>query len=129
MKIRNGFVSNSSSSSFVILKDQLTKTQISMIKNHITVSQALDDNWNFYDFTDSWSIEENEHYISGDCVMNNFPMDMYLDDIINIDLDYVHWISEIGLTYNQIRKKDKLTTVRKRKEKLDVIENKLRDEN
>ena len=37
MKIRNGFVSNSSSSSFIINKENLTPNQIERIKNHIEV--------------------------------------------------------------------------------------------
>lgn len=43
MKIRTGFVSNSSSSSFVIKKDKLTRDQIYMIQNHIAVAKKIDE--------------------------------------------------------------------------------------
>ena len=36
MKVRNKFISNSSSASFVIPLNELTKEQIDLIKNHVT---------------------------------------------------------------------------------------------
>lgn len=41
MKIRNGFVSNSSSSSFIIQKRNLTSDQIYMIYNHLDVCYKI----------------------------------------------------------------------------------------
>jgi hypothetical protein len=53
MKIRNGFVSNSSSSSFVILKDSLSEIQRNMILNYqkeieFFISKDEEDNWKDY---------------------------------------------------------------------------------
>ena len=42
MKTRSGFVSNSSSSSFVIQKSTLTPIQIHLIKEHLEVSRKID---------------------------------------------------------------------------------------
>jgi enolase len=41
MKIRTGFVSNSSSSSYIISKKNLTEEQIYMIKNHVEYCYEL----------------------------------------------------------------------------------------
>ncbi len=43
MKIRSGFVSNSSSASFVIKKDKLTPVQIDMIKRHKEMADKIDE--------------------------------------------------------------------------------------
>lgn len=78
MKIRNGFVSNSSSSSFVILKNKLTETQIYQISNHIELAKQF-----FMDGCDedAWDIEESDYAIKGYTNMNNFDMEEFLNKI------------------------------------------------
>ena len=55
MKLRNGFVSNSSSSSFVIQKKDLTKAQICAIKYHLEFGKLLGMD-NCEDEYDRWSM-------------------------------------------------------------------------
>lgn len=87
MKIRNGFVSNSSSSSFVINKRYLSRHQIEQIHNHIEVSRE----WIRFDWCDEpWAIEEDEHLLVGSVWMDNFPMDEFLRRI-GVDEDHVWW--------------------------------------
>ncbi len=72
MKTRQGFVSNSSSSSFIIQKKDLTVEQYAAIKNHATVAAEL-----FPDLDspgDAWSISEDKETLRGFTHMNNFDM-------------------------------------------------------
>ena len=93
MKIRNGFVSNSSSSSFVIPKDKLTEEQIQLIKNHSTEASKHTEYYNFGNVDEPWSIRESEYYISGDTFMDNFDMYEYLINFLKIDRELIHWDS------------------------------------
>ena len=77
MKIRTGFVSNSSSSSFVVKKVDLTELQICKIKNHLQES-GIDSKSGL---DDEWVIEENEYEIIGHTFMDNFDMDEFLNRI------------------------------------------------
>ncbi len=43
MKIRAGFVSNSSSSSFIIKKEDLSESQIVLIKQHIEIAKKINE--------------------------------------------------------------------------------------
>ena len=79
MKIRNGFVTNSSSSSFIIAKKHLDDDQIKAIHNHIELAKLMGDK--YADKYDEWSISENEEYVSGATWMDNFYMGGFLDDI------------------------------------------------
>jgi hypothetical protein len=85
MKIRTGFVSNSSSSSFVVPRAALTPAQIAMIVNHIETAQFLDKlnpelHWDA-DEGDEWTIEDDGTNLSGDTHMDNFDMATFMDQI------------------------------------------------
>ena len=78
MKKRHGFVSNSSSSSFLIPKSLLTAEQIELIKNHI--QSGFDQE--FVDSkSDEWTIEETESNLNGKTWMTNFNMQGYFEKI------------------------------------------------
>ena len=93
MKIRNGYVSNSSSSSFVIPLDMLTEGKIDSIFNHMEEAKKHKDYYDFgtVDDYDAWSITQDEHYIQGYTIMDNFDMGTFLLDYLKIPGNVVKW--------------------------------------
>lgn len=93
MKVRNGFVSNSSSSSFVISIDMLTDTQIMAIWNHIQEADKHCGEWDFgsCDDYDEWIIEQDDSTISGYTNMDNFDMYTFLQDYLHIPENVINW--------------------------------------
>jgi len=88
MKVRNDFVTNSSSSSFIISKRNLTEAQIEAIHRHwelATKMGMVDTKWDT-----PWSIEENDQFITGYVFMDNFSMNDFLKRI-NVNENYVTW--------------------------------------
>jgi hypothetical protein len=107
MKIRHGFVSNSSSSSFIISKYYLSQYQIDMIENHIKEAKNIaekikKDNESFeeceyilsslFDYGDQWYIHEEEDHVRGYTYMDNFDMDWFLRKI-GVNIEKVKWSS------------------------------------
>lgn len=87
MKIRNGFVSNSSSCSFTIDKWNLSPNQIEMIFNHVKFGEAM----GMDNYEEVWSIEETETSLHFFTWMDNFDMIEFLKRIgvnENYVLDY-----------------------------------------
>lgn len=97
MKIRLDFVTNSSSSAFVIKKKRLTARQIYMINNHEFMGSLFNgiyaklvgiDQAPFY--MDPWKIDEDENEIRGETSMDNFGMEEFFEHI-GVDDKYVKW--------------------------------------
>jgi hypothetical protein len=75
---RIGFVSNSSSSSFVIQKKDLHPLQLVAIRNHSQVAEWF--NMVHYS-SDAWAIEEDDFEIRGHTFMDNFRMFEFFEKI------------------------------------------------
>ena len=86
MKIRQGFVSNSSSSSFVICKEFLTTKQEEAIRKWYTEDRDMEvypgDNGDYF--------EETEHYMSAE-VRNIYDEFKELCKEHKIDMDKMFW--------------------------------------
>jgi hypothetical protein len=84
MKIRLSFVSNSSSSSFIISKRNLSNSQIRDIFNHSSVAEQINlrEGKTVFDNTEcSWSVYDNEDEIKLFTDMDNFDMEEFLEYI------------------------------------------------
>lgn len=86
MKTRSDYVTNSSSSSFIISKKYLDEEQAEAIKNHRVLAERL----GLDSFDDPWDIEENDDYITGYTCMDNFDMYEFLEKI-EVPSEKVHW--------------------------------------
>lgn len=86
MKTRKGFVSNSSSSSFVVKKKDLTKKQIKKIKAHKVKGPKY--GFQLYSDWDEWTITETDKLIKGNTGMDNFDMYGFME-AIGVDMRVV----------------------------------------
>ena len=100
MKTRMGFVSNSSSSSFVIMLSDLNDYQIDAIENHVEISRSfsrrklkkanLEDSFEACGEGERWSISCYGNTIQGNTWMDNFNMRAFLK-IIGVKEEVIRW--------------------------------------
>ena len=82
MKLRLGFVSNSSSSSFSIPLEAVTGEHIKLIEAHQIKGRKMGIS---YADTDPWTIEVTDDVIRGWTTMDNFDMRQFLSKIGILD--------------------------------------------
>lgn len=87
MKIRQGFVSNSSSSSFVIYLSDITAEQLSKILNHAEEGEKLGiehaREW-------AWDVRTSDGCVGGSTYLDNFDMGEFFARI-GVPFDKVKW--------------------------------------
>lgn len=99
MKTRHGFVSNSSSSSFIIAREFVNEEQLEYIKNHIEVSKDMSKFPNAWEGEfdnrpcDAWNITVDNNFVFGSTLMDNFDFYGFLASI-GIDMSKVEFESD-----------------------------------
>lgn len=84
MKVRNGFVTNSSSSSFVIRRCRENKLLEELVINYKDVYPLLDlgDKYGYDNFGYSaWDIDVSDEYITCNTPMDNFDLRSFAEDL------------------------------------------------
>jgi hypothetical protein len=100
MKIRDGFVSNSSSSSYTISKSELKPWQVALIRKHFEIANLMagemqTNEWDEYSFGylnsyDAWTVTEDDDEIRVWTSMDNFNMYWYLTHIVGVSREDLH---------------------------------------
>ena len=90
MKIRYGFVSNSSSSSFIIELQHLNADQIQNVFDHPESDQFKEFCLGMREYN-TWKIEKTDTHLKGSVSMDNFDMHHFLISVLGVDEDVIKW--------------------------------------
>jgi len=90
MKVRLGFVSNSSSSSFIVQKKALSEVQMNALKDHINYANENFPQIGWAEKINTWSIGETDEQITLSTGMDNFDMKEFLI-AIGIKNENIEW--------------------------------------
>ena len=89
MKIRSGFVSNSSSASFIINLDDITKIQLFQIVDYECQAPKMG-----FEYCEGWRFKQKNNKIFGDATIDNMDMDEYLCKIGIDKMDIQYFIDD-----------------------------------
>jgi len=93
MKMRTGFVSNSSCASFVIQKEWVSTAQIKLVKNHLREVKLDPPRYGQHYRPrdgDEWAIHETDTTLEGSTIMDNIDMRAFLA-AIGVPMDHVEF--------------------------------------
>ena len=98
MKVRIGFVSNSSSCSFSIARAALDLKQFDHLRNHITYAKLKkwdNDGWAAFAERDSWDVCLKEDRIDCETSMDNFDLHKFVLEVLEVPEDAIfdYWHS------------------------------------
>lgn len=131
MKIRNGFVSNSSSSSFIILLERITEEQKQMIYNHIAIGQEIDRKLReegkepIYEYYEDWNIKEDDFSLWCSTSMDNFDLDTFVRDVVKVKRKDIIDIGEGDTWFYNLYEDPNYITMKRRK-KLNKIKDQMK---
>jgi hypothetical protein len=134
MKIRSGFVSNSSSSSFIIPHYRINSNQMDMIWDHVRIAKKIDEQLvkegkeRKYEYYEEWQLKSDDFSLWCSTSMDNFRLIEFLIDEVKLNHDDIffeddkYWWDE---TIFEEERYIKLKTDYQRSKKIKKIKNKL----
>ena len=128
MKIRNGFVSNSSASSFIIPLYLITDDQKQMIYDHIFLGKEADDKLKsegkelLYEYYEGWEVSEDGFSLWCRTFMDNFRLKTFVTMEVGVPEENMILFGD-GIYFYDLHEDNEYIIMKRRKKLLKIIEN------